>query len=112
MGLTIHPIHYRGHSRGFHFYWAEVAAVVLIFAHMFGNWKHFRFFPPGCWVYIFYCFACLLSIFNAPVPLYALFSAWKALKVVLIFVAAFNFIRSDEDLRFALISLWIVTLCQ
>ena len=43
-GLTIHPILYRGHSRGFHFYWTEVAAVALIFAHMFGNWKQFRFF--------------------------------------------------------------------
>jgi hypothetical protein len=111
-GLTIHPILYRGHSRGFHFYWAEVAAVVLIFAHMFGNWKQFRFFPPGIWLYIIYCCACLLSIVNAPVPLYALFAAWKAFKVVLIFMAAYNFIQSEEDLRFALISLGIVMFWQ
>lgn len=111
-GLTIHPLLYRGHSRGFHFYWAEVAAVVLIFAHMFGNWKNFRFFPPGFWLYILYCSACLLSIVNAPVPLFTLFAAFKAFKVVLIFVAAFNFIRNEDDLRFVLISLGLVVLWQ
>lgn len=111
-GLTIHSILYRGHSRGFHFYWAEVAATALIFAHMFGNWKRFRFFPPGFWLYIIYCTACLISIVNAPVPLFALFSAWKAFKVVLIFVAAYNFIRTEDDLRFALISLGMVMLWQ
>lgn len=111
-GLTIHPILYRGHSRGFHFYWAEVAATSLIFAHMFGNWKRFRFFPPGFWLYIIYCSACLLSIVNAPVPFFTLFSAWKAFKVVLIFVATYNFIRTEEDLRFALISLGLVMFWQ
>src|SRR5688572_5538897 len=111
-GLTIHPILYRGHSRGFHFYWAEVAAVVLICAHMFGNWKQFRFFPPGFWLYIIYCFACLLSIINAPVPIHSLHAAFKAFKVVLIFVAAYNFIRTEEDLRFALIALGIVIFWQ
>jgi hypothetical protein len=79
---------------------------------MFGNWKQFRFFPPGFWLYIIYCCACLLSIVNAPVPLYALFAAWKAFKVVLIFMAAYNFIQSEEDLRFALISLGIVMFWQ
>src|SRR5688500_4209082 len=112
MGLTIHPIHYRGHSRGFHFYWAEVVAVTLIFAHLFGNWKHFRFFPPGFWLYILYCSACLLSIVNAPVPEYALYSAWRAFKAILIFIAAYNFIRSEDDLRFVLISLGLVMFWQ
>jgi hypothetical protein len=111
-GLTIHPILYRGHSRGFHFYWAEVAAVALIFAHMFGNWKHFKFFPPGFWLYILYCSACLLSIVNAPVPEYALYAAWRAFKAILVFVAAYNFIRSEDDLRFALISLGLVMFWQ
>ena len=111
-GLTIHPILYRGHSRGFHFYWAEVAAMVLICAHMFGNWRRFRFFPPGFWLYMIYCTLCLISIVNAPVPLHSLYAAFKAYKVVLIFVAAYNFIRSEEDLRFALVALGIVMFWQ
>ena len=111
-GLTIHPILYRGHSRGFHFFWVEVAAVALIFAHMFGNWKRFRTFPPGFWLYIIYCSACLLSIINAPEKLFTLFAAFKAFKFVLVFVAAYNFIRTEEDLRFALISLGVVIFWQ
>ena len=111
-GLTIHPILYRGHSRGFHFYWAEVVAVTLIFAHLFGNWKHFKFFPPGFWLYILYCSACLLSIVNAPVPEYALYAAWRAFKAIRVFVAAYNFIRSEDDLRFALISMGLVMFWQ
>lgn len=101
-GLTIHPIEYRGTARGFHFYFAEAAAVALIWARMIGSWKTFRFFPPGFWLYIVYCFASLLSLFNAPVPLYALFAAFKAFKILVIFVAAFNFIKTEEDMEFAL----------
>lgn len=111
-GLTIHPILYRGHSRGFHFFWAEAAAMALIWAHMLGNWKRFRFFPPGFWLYMAYCVAGLLSILNAPVPLYVLYAAFKAFKIVLIFMAAYNFIRSEDDLRFALISLACVMFWQ
>ncbi len=111
-GFTIHSILYRGHSRGFHFYWSEVAAISLIWASMFGNWKRFRFFPPGFWLYMLYWFACLISLLNADVVLYGLFSAVKALKIIVVFVAAFNFIRSDEDIRFALISLGLVMLWQ
>lgn len=104
-GLTIHPILYRGHSRGFHFYWAEAAAMAIIWARMLGDWKHFRFFPPGFWLYILYCTASLISIINAPVPLYTIYSAFKAFKVVIIFVAAYAFIRNEDELRFALITL-------
>jgi hypothetical protein len=111
-GFTIHPILYRGHSRGFHFFWAEVVALSLIWASMLGDWKRFRFFPPGFWLYMLHFAACLVSIINAPVPLYGFFSAVKALKIVLVFIAAYNFVKTEEDLRFALISLGIMMLWQ
>jgi hypothetical protein len=111
-GLTINPILYRGHSRGFHFYWAEVAAMALIWARMLGDWKHFRFFPPGFWLYMLHFVACCVSLYNADVLLYGLFSAFKVLKIVIIFVAAFNFIKTDADIRWALISLGIVMVWQ
>jgi hypothetical protein len=111
-GLTINPILYRGHSRGFHFYWAEVAAMALIWASMLGDWKRFRFFPPGFWLYMLHVAACAISLINADVLLYALFPLFKMLKIVIVFVAAFNFIKDDSDLRFALISLGIVMLWQ
>jgi hypothetical protein len=100
-GLTVHSILYRGTARGFHFYWAELAACVLICAQMSGNWRQFRAAPPGFWLYILYCAASLLSFFNAPAPLQASFAAFKAFKAVVVFIAAFNFIRSESDLRFA-----------
>jgi hypothetical protein len=101
-GLTIHSMLYRGTARGFHFYWADVAAVCLIFASMAGNWRRFRFLPPGLWLYLLYCVAAFISIANAPHPIYTWFAFVKALKLSLIFVAAYNFIKTEEDLRFAL----------
>ncbi|MGN6387458.1 MAG: O-antigen ligase family protein [Verrucomicrobiota bacterium] len=101
-GLTVHSILYRGTARGFHFYWAELAAVSLIWAQMSGDWTRFRFAPPGFWLYIIYCFASLISFINAPAPLQASFAAFKAFKAVVIFIAAFNFIKSENDLKFAL----------
>ena len=111
-GLTIHSILYRGHCRGFHFYWAEVAALVVIWASMLGDWKRFRFFPPGFWLYALHVAACSISLFNADVLLYGLFPLVKMIKIVVVFVAAFNFIKNDSDLRFVLISLGIVMLWQ
>jgi hypothetical protein len=111
-GFTIHSMLYRGHSRGFHFFWSEVAALALIWASMFGDWKRFRFFPPGFWLYLLYFAACCVSLLNADVLLYGLFAALKALKIIIVFVAAYNFIKTDADVRFVLISLGLVMLWQ
>lgn len=101
-GLTIHPVLYRGTTRGFHFYWAEAVAVALIFAQMTGQWRRFRFFPPGLWLYFIYCLASFLSIVNAPMPLYSMFAAVKAVKIAVIFIAGYNFLREEEDVQFFL----------
>jgi hypothetical protein len=101
-GFTIHPILYRGTARGYHFFWTEFLAVALLWAQMLGNWREFKFFPPGFWLWILYCCASLISFFNAPALLQASFAAVKAFKIVVIFVVAFNFIRTDDDLRFVI----------
>ncbi|HTG44138.1 MAG TPA: hypothetical protein VK633_06365, partial [Verrucomicrobiae bacterium] len=77
----------------------------LIFASMAGHWKGFRFLPPGGWLWLAYCFASLISIYNAPMPLYTWFAFVKALKMVVVFIAAYNFIRTEKELRFALLCL-------
>jgi hypothetical protein len=108
-GFTVHPILYRGTARGFHFFWTEFAAVALLWAQMLGNWKDFKFFPPGFWLWILYCCASLLSFFNAPSLLEASFAAVKAFKMIVVFVAAFNFVKTQEDLRFVLKTLaWVM----
>jgi len=111
-GLTIHSLLYRGTARGFHFYWAEVAAVVLIFAQMFGSWRRFRFMPPGFWLYLLYIGLSFISIIYAEKPLYSWFAAVKALKMGVIFIAAYNFFRTEGDLRFAIFSLGVVSLWE
>lgn len=107
-GLTIHSLLYRGTARGFHFYWADVAAATLIFAQVTGRWRSFRFLPPGLWLYLLYCVASFVSIANAPAPIYTWFAAAKALKLALIFIAAYNFFRTENDLRFGLVCLSLV----
>lgn len=104
-GLTIHSLLYRGTARGFHFFWAEAAAVTLIFAHMTGRWRSFRFLPPGLWLYLLYCAASFVSIANADVPIYTWFAAVKAVKLSVVFVAAYNFFKTESDLRFGLVCL-------
>lgn len=111
-GLTINSQLYRGTARGFHFYWAEVAAITLLFAQMSWRWKKFRFCPPGFWLYILYCAASFISIINAPMPLYTWFAAVKAFKMIVVFVAAYNFVRTENDLRFALLSVSAVVLWE
>jgi hypothetical protein len=111
-GLTIMPHLYRGTARGFHFYWAELAAAVLIFALMFGSWRRFRFLPPGLWLYFLYVGLSFVSIINAEVPLYTWFAAVKALKLSIIFIAAYNFFKTEADLRFALGCLGVVILWE
>jgi hypothetical protein len=101
-GFTIYPLEYRGTARGFHFYLAEFLALILVWAQMTGNWRQFRFFPPGAYLYLLYCFASFISIFNAPIPLYSWFAAVKAIKIGVIFIAVFNFLQEEEDLRIVL----------
>jgi hypothetical protein len=104
-GLTIDPILYRGHSRGFHFYLIEVVATALFFAQLFGNWRKIKLLPPGLGLYFVYCGLSFISIINAPEPVYVLMAALKAVKISIIFVAAYNFLQTDDDLQFFLSSM-------
>lgn len=111
-GLTIHPILYRGTARGFHFYWVELVAVALIWAQMTGGWRGFRFFPPGLWLYFIYCAASLISLINAPMPLYGMFAFVQAVKITVIFVAGYNFLREEADVQYLLTCLGVTMLWQ
>jgi hypothetical protein len=106
-GLTLDfKPEYRGHARGFHFYFNEVFALGLIFAAALESKSKFRLIPPGLWLYLLYCALSLVSIFNAPAPIYSLMAAFKAFKAAVIFIAAYNFVRTEKDLHF-----FIKTMC-
>jgi hypothetical protein len=101
-GLTLAPMLYRGHSRGYHFYFIEVCALALICARVFSNWRDFKIVPPGLWLYFAFCFTATLSIIGAPYPSYGLMAALKAVKITLLFIAIFNYLQEEEDLEYVL----------
>lgn len=101
-GFTLGDLpEFRGHARGFHFYFNEILAIALITASAFNRKKSgFKLFPPGLWAYLLYCVLSLVSFFSAPVSVYVFMSAFKAFKVILIFLAAYNYLRTERDLHF------------
>lgn len=102
-GLTLGYVpEYRGHARGFHFYFNEVFALSLIIAAALEPKSRFRLFPPGLWLYLLYGVCSLISIVNAPSTLYVWMAAFKVFKASLIFIAAYNFVRTEKDIRFFL----------
>ena len=107
-----HDFFYRGHTRGFECTLMEVMAMILLFsgrgpARLQGPW-----IPPGFWLYLLYCFAALLSIFNSPNPSFTLMAFVKFSKVVVVFMAAFHFFREEEDIHFWLKSSSVILIFQ
>lgn len=102
-GLTLGSIEtYRGHTKGYHFYFNHALAIALIFARWTGQPKGFRWLPPGLGWYLLYCGVSLLSILNAPQPNLSWMAAHKMIFASVIMIAAFNYLRTDEDLQFFL----------
>jgi hypothetical protein len=99
-GLTILPFEYRSHARGYHFYFIIVPALILIFANLFKNWRASKLIPPGFWLYYIFCGAATLSIFTAEYPTYVLMALLKSIEITVIGIAVYNFLRTDEDLKF------------
>lgn len=93
---------YRGHARGFHFYWAEMVAAALIFSFIFDRKVKTKLLPPGLWLWLLYVAMSLVSIVNAPLQHYVWMAALKAVNVVLVFIAAYNFLREESDFHFLL----------
>ena len=102
-GLTLASIEsYRGHTKGYHFYFNNAIAIALIVAKWLEDPKSVRFFPPGlCW-YLLYCGMSMLSMVNAPDFNLALMAAHKSIFTALLMVATYNTLRTDDDLKFCL----------
>ena len=102
-GLTLASVEsYRGHTKGYHFYFNEALALMLIIALWRESPKTFRWLPPGLWLYGLYCGFSFISVINAPMPGYVCMAALRSVKIAILFVAAYNFIRREEHLAFFL----------
>lgn len=112
-GLTLGFVpEYRGHARGYHFYFNEILAISLIIAAALEPKSKFKLFPPGLWLYLFYCALSLISLLNAPSANYVIMAAFKAFKAALILVAAYNFVRSEKDIQFFLKTMCVTLLWE
>ena len=116
-GLTIdfHPF-YRGTARGYHFYFNEALAGALIVANFLESPRRFRWMPPGLILYIINICLSFLSIINAPHPEYVCMAAVKATEVIVIFVAAYNYLQNTERVRwflttFCFVMVWELLVC-
>lgn len=112
-GLTLgFQPEYRGHARGFHFYFNEIFALGLIIAAALETKSKFTLMPPGLWLYLLYCVLSLISVFNAPSLMFVAMAAFKSFKAALIFIAAYNFIRTEKDVHFFLKTMCVTVLWQ
>jgi hypothetical protein len=111
-GLTLDFNEYRGHAQGYPFYVVEALALALILGKAFENWNATRLVPPGLWLWFLYCGLALLSIMNAVAPDLALKAAFKTVKIAVVLVAAYNFIRSEKDLHFFLATMSVAVIWQ
>ena len=102
-GLTIGSIEsYRGHTKGYHFYFNHALAIALIVAKWREDSKSFRWLPPGLGWYLLYCGVSLLSITNAPDKNYAIMAAHKTIFATVLMIATFNTLRTEDDFKFFL----------
>jgi hypothetical protein len=103
-GLTLASLEdfYRGHATGYHFYFAEAAALGLVIGQALEDWRQFRVMPPGLWLYLLHCALCFISIVNAPSTSFVYMAAFKMVKISIIFVAGYNFFRTEGNVRFFL----------
>ncbi len=104
-GLTLAPFLYRSHARGYHFYFIVLPALAIIFAQIFSRWKEVRLVPPGFWLFYAFCLSATFSIFFAEYPTYVLMAALKTVELTVVGIAAYNYIRTDQDLKFLLHSM-------
>jgi hypothetical protein len=109
--LMVHSIEeYRGATKGFELSMLDVVAGALLIALGRRPDRTWRWLPPGTFLYLFYVAMSYISIFAAPNALYVNMAAWRFLEQIVIFVAAFNYLRDEEDLRIVLRAV-AATLC-
>jgi len=102
-GLTIDSIEkYRGHTKGYHFFFNEALALALIFAKWREGKNTFRWLPPGLGWYLLYCGISMLSLLNAPDKNLVFMAAHKQIFAAVLMIATFNTLRREDDLKFFL----------
>ena len=96
---------YRGDIRGLEFGVTDWLSITLIIAMLTApRWRQRRLYTRnsnGLWM-LLYLALCTFSIVSALIPQFAFFGVTKLLRAYAAFWIAYNFIRSEDDLRFVI----------
>jgi len=115
--LTLGSIEtYRGHTKGYHFYFNHAIAVALMVARWLEDRRQFRWAPPGLGWYAVYGACSLVSLVSAPDRSLVMMTAHKVMFATLLMIATFNLLRTEEDLQFFLkvmvgVMMWELLVC-
>lgn len=103
---------YRGVTKGYEFSMIDVAAISLLVCALASPGRKVALLPAGSLPWMFYVFACSLSILSALELNYVFMSIWKFSKCWLLAVAVCNSIREEEDFNVYLDAIVIMILYQ
>jgi O-antigen ligase len=99
---------YRGDTRGFEFGVTDWMIISLALVMLFSpRWRNKRpdFMPPNMVPMVLYLLLAILTLFVSYVPVYGAFGLSKILRAFLVYWVAYNYLRTEKDLRFFLLIL-------
>ena len=99
---------YRGDTRGFEFGVTDWMVISLILVMTLSpRWRNKRpsILPPNSTLMIVYLMIALATLFVSYVPLYGAFGVSKIVRAMAVYWVAYNYLRSEKDLRFFLMIL-------
>jgi O-antigen ligase len=99
---------YRGDTRGFEFGvtdWMVISLVIVMAKSPRWRKQKIDLFPPNSSLMLTYLGLALISLMVAYVPVYAGFGFFKLLRAFAVFWIAYNYLRSEEDIKFILLIL-------
>lgn len=96
---------YRGDTRGFEFGvtdWMVISLIIVMAKSPRWRKQKLDLFPPNAPLMLTYFGLALISLVVAYVPVYAGFGVFKLLRGFAVFWVAYNYLRSEEDVKFIL----------
>jgi O-antigen ligase len=99
---------YRGDTRGFEFGvtdWMVISLIVVMAKSPRWRKQKLDLFPPNAPLMLTYFGLAMISLVAAYVPVYAGFGVFKLLRGFAVFWVAYNYLRSEEDVKFILMIL-------
>ena len=99
---------YRGDTRGFEFGvtdWMVISLIIVMARSPRWRKQKLELFPPNASLMLAYFGVALVSLLVAYVPVYAGFGVFKLLRAFAVYWVAYNYLRSEEDVRFILMIL-------